>query len=202
MGCALDDYQPPLLRTRHVDAPSIANFIIFGEMGVGKSSLVNLIAGKEVAETSRGAQSCTLDSTEHTIRLTDYQFDVHLYNTAGLNEPTMSNANYVDALVKAHKLIQSLQEKGGIHGLLFCMRGRMSNTVQQNYRLFYEFLCQKQVPVALVITGLENEPDMDDWWTQNETHFKTSGIASVKHVCITTIKGYNNVYEGRYWESS
>jgi hypothetical protein len=120
---------------------------------------------------------------------------------AGLNEPTMSNANYVDALVKAHKLIQSLQEKGGIHGLLFCMRGRISNTVQQNYRLFYEFLCQKQVPVALVITGLENEPNMDDWWTQNETHFKTSGIASVKHVCITSIKGHGNAYEERYWES-
>jgi predicted GTPase len=50
-------------------------------MGVGKSSLINLIAGKELAEISSGAKSCTLDSKEHTINLTDYQRDVRLYDT-------------------------------------------------------------------------------------------------------------------------
>jgi hypothetical protein len=30
---------------------------------------------------------------------------------AGLNEPTIDNTNYLGALAKAHKLIQSLQEK-------------------------------------------------------------------------------------------
>ncbi|KAJ8593685.1 hypothetical protein M405DRAFT_730958 [Rhizopogon salebrosus TDB-379] len=177
------------------------NFIVFGEMGVGKSSLINLIAGEDVTKASSSAQSCTLDSTEHTIRLTNY-LDVHLYDTAGLNEPTIDNTNYLGALVKAHKLIQSLQEKGGIHGILFCIRvGRISNTTQQNYKLIHDFLCQKTVPVSLVVTGLENEPDMDGWWTTNETTIKQSGIASAKHVCITTTMGYENVYEKRYKES-
>jgi hypothetical protein len=121
---------------------------------------------------------------------------------AGLNEPTINNASYVDALVKAHKLIQSLQEKGGIHGLLFCIRGgRITNIVQQNYRLFYEFLCQEKVPVVLVINGLENEPDMDGWWIHNRHHVEKSGIVSVKHVCITTVMGHDNAYEKRYWDS-
>jgi ribosome biogenesis GTPase A len=49
-------------------------------MGVGKSSLINLIAGKDVTKASSSAQSCILNSTEHTIRLTNY-LDVHLYDT-------------------------------------------------------------------------------------------------------------------------
>ena len=57
------------------------NFIIFGEMGAGKSSLINLIAGKEVANTSSGARSCTLKATEYTIRLPDSQCEVNLYDT-------------------------------------------------------------------------------------------------------------------------
>jgi hypothetical protein len=197
------------------------NFVVFGEMGVGKSSLINLIAGKELAEVSSGAKSCTLDSKEHTIDLTDYQRDIRLYDTvskhgdlhdirgilrqimqAGLNEPSMNNASYVDALVNAHKLIQSLRENGGIHGLLFCIRGgRITNIAQQNYKLFYEFLCQEKVPIALVINGLENEPDMDGWWTQNRNHIEKSGIDSVNHVCITTVMGHDNAYERRYWDS-
>ncbi|OJA09840.1 hypothetical protein AZE42_10825, partial [Rhizopogon vesiculosus] len=121
---------------------------------------------------------------------------------AGLKDPSM-NGTYLDAVAKAHELILFLQEKGGIHGLILCIRGgRISDTVQKNYSLFYEILYQKQVPISLVFTGLENEQgDMDNWWTQNQAHVEKSGIASVAHACITTIKGYNNVYEPRYLES-
>ncbi|OJA12119.1 hypothetical protein AZE42_06623 [Rhizopogon vesiculosus] len=147
--------------------------------------------------------SCTLDSTVYTIRLPDYQREVNLYDTAGLNEPNLNNAAYQDATTKARELILSLREKGGVHGLIFCFRGgRISETVQRNYSLFYESLCQKQVPISLVFTGLENEQgDMDNWWTQNQAHIEKSGIACAAHACITTIKGYNNAYEQRYLES-
>ncbi|KAG2070669.1 hypothetical protein BDR04DRAFT_1076475 [Suillus decipiens] len=178
------------------------NFIIFGEMGVGKSSLVNLIAGDQLAEASSGAQSCTLQSTPHSITLSDFQLNVNLFDTVGLDSPTMNNAGYLDALVKAHELIVSLKNRGGVHGLLFCIKaGRVSNTMQQNYRLFFEFLCQAQVPLALVVTNLENEENMDEWWTKNKAHIENSGIVPVTHVCITTIKGYKNAYEARYLES-
>ncbi|KAG1848092.1 P-loop containing nucleoside triphosphate hydrolase protein [Suillus subalutaceus] len=178
------------------------NFVIFGEMGVGKSSLVNLIAGDQLAESSSGAQSCTFETTEYPITFSDCQLNVNLFDTVGLDSPTMNNAGYLDALVKAHELIISLKNRGGIHGLLFCIKaGRVSNTMQQNYRLFFEFLCQEQVPLALVITNLENEENMDDWWTRNRAHIENSGIVPVTHVCITTIKGYQNAYEVRYFES-
>jgi hypothetical protein len=114
----------------------------------------------------------------------------------------MDSASYLDALVKAHELIVSLKNKGGIHGLLFCIKGgRVSRTMQQNYRLFYEFLCQEKVPLALVVTNLENEVNMDDWWTRNKAHVEKSGVIPVTQVCITTIKGHQNAHENRYFES-
>ncbi|KAG1886636.1 hypothetical protein F4604DRAFT_1675516 [Suillus subluteus] len=166
------------------------NFIIFGEMGVGKSALVNLIAGDELAEISSGTQLCTLESTEYPVTFSDSQLNVNLFDTVGLNSPTMNNAGYLDTLVKAHELIVLLKDRGGVHGLLFCIKaGRLSHTVQQNYRLFFEFLCQEQVPLALVVTNLENEENMDDWWTMNKAHIENCGI------------GYQNAYGARYFES-
>jgi len=181
-------------------AARLPNYIVFGEMGAGKSSLINLIAGKECAKSSPDATSCTLKSTEYEIELPDLHFNI--FDTMGLNEPTMSTENYLDAIVKAHALIASLKERGGIDGLLFCIRGgRISETTQKNYRLFHEFLCQGEVPLALVITGLEGETDMDDWWTRNKAHVNKCGIPSFTHVCITTTMGYKGVYADRYRES-
>ncbi|KAG1748194.1 hypothetical protein EDB19DRAFT_249686 [Suillus lakei] len=178
------------------------NFIVFGEMGVGKSSLINLIAGEQVAKSSSGIQPCKLGSTEYPIRLSDPQLNVNLFDTVGLDSPTLDSASYLDALVKAHELIVSLKNQGGIHGLLFCIKGgRVSRTIQQNYRLFYEFLCQEKVPLALVVTNLENEVNMDDWWTRNKAHVEKSGVVSVTQVCITTIMGHQNAYANRYFES-
>jgi len=58
-----------------------ANFIIFGEIGVGRSSLINLIAGEKLATTSSGATSCTLQSTKYKVKLHDCQCEVNLYDT-------------------------------------------------------------------------------------------------------------------------
>jgi predicted GTPase len=63
--------------------PSTAplNFIVFGEMGVGKSSLINLVAGKTLAKSSAGLKSCTLESTEYTIVSSEPQLNIKLFDT-------------------------------------------------------------------------------------------------------------------------
>jgi len=63
------------------DSSHAPNFIVFGEMGVGKSSLINLIAGKDLAIASSSATSCTLQSTEYKVKLHDSQYEVNLYDT-------------------------------------------------------------------------------------------------------------------------
>jgi hypothetical protein len=134
-------------------------------------------------------KSCTLHWEEYSI-----QFDGESYNvfdTVGLEEPQLGIPQYLDAVENAYTLIQNLERQGGIDLLLFCMRaGRLTTTLQTNYHLFHEFLCEKKVPVVAVITYLENEVrEMDAWWTLNRDVFRELEIHVAGHACITAIKG-------------
>jgi predicted GTPase len=175
-----------------------ANIVLFGQAGAGKSSLVNLMAGETVAKTSGNLKSCTLKSQTHPIKFDNKYYNV--FDTVGLEEPQLGVQQYLETVENAYKLIQNLEEQGGIDLLLFCMRaGRLTATLQSNYRLFHEFLCDKKVPIVVVITYLENEAgEMDNWWKNNKDVFDRLGIDVAGHACITAIRGN---YPERYEES-
>ena len=167
--------------------PRTLNVILFGETGVGKSSVINLIAGEPVAATSAGLETYTQDSK-------DYQFNIgsrriNIWDTMGLDEPQMSANSYHDAIVKARALIRKLNEAGGVDLLLFCISGgRMAPMTKTNYQLFYEGLCGKKVPIALVITRLERENRMEDWWERNEASLLKYGMQIAGHTCVTGLE--------------
>ncbi|KIK72569.1 hypothetical protein PAXRUDRAFT_180431, partial [Paxillus rubicundulus Ve08.2h10] len=80
----------------------------------------------------------------------------------------------------------------------FCMRGnRITATTQSNYRLFYEILGKREVPIALAITHLEREPVMEHWWSRNVKTLERNGILSAGHACITTLQGHQKYPESR-----
>ncbi|KIJ07949.1 hypothetical protein PAXINDRAFT_89580, partial [Paxillus involutus ATCC 200175] len=163
------------------------NIILFGETGVGKSSVINLIAGKDVAKVSSDVDGCTMASTAYNISLRNQ--NIRIFDTVGLEEPQMGVNGYLAAIEKAYQLIISLSEAGGVHLLLFCMRGdRITATKQSNYRLFCEFLCNRKVPVALIVTGLERETVMEDWWSRNESNAIRYGLHNAGHACITAVR--------------
>ncbi|KAG2139262.1 hypothetical protein DEU56DRAFT_800405, partial [Suillus clintonianus] len=140
--------------------------------------------------------STSNDTTISTMHWKSYpvEFDGESYkvfDTVGLEEPQLGIPQFLDAVKNAYKLIQDLERQGGIDLLLLCMRaGRLTSTLQSNYRLFHEFLCDKKVPTVVVITYLENEvEDMDDWWKRNEELFHDQEVYVDGHVCITAIEG-------------
>ncbi|KAG9316421.1 P-loop containing nucleoside triphosphate hydrolase protein [Chiua virens] len=164
------------------------NIVLFGETGVGKSSVINLLAGEVVAKVSPDIKDRTLQSTKYTLPL-EGGAQVRIWDTVGLEEPTMGVSGYLSAIEKAHSLIRELGDAGGVDLLLFCMRGcRITATTQGNYRLFHEVLCNREVPIALVVTHLERETKMEDWWVRNEGYIRTYGIHSVGHACITGVE--------------
>ncbi|KIJ67580.1 hypothetical protein HYDPIDRAFT_149292 [Hydnomerulius pinastri MD-312] len=176
------------------------NIVIFGETGVGKSSVVNLLFGSTIAPTSPNVAACTLETTRYSLPIGPIVY--HLYDTVGLNEPQLAQKSFLSAIEKAYKLVRTLSDAGGIHLLVFCLRGgRLTTTAQSNYRLFHEFLCRKQVPIVLVITHLEGEVMMDDWWVRNEAELRSFGIRSHGHACVTATQGLENIYAQRYEES-
>ncbi|KAG8213756.1 P-loop containing nucleoside triphosphate hydrolase protein [Butyriboletus roseoflavus] len=169
------------------DTPEALNIILFGETGVGKSSVINLLAGKPVARVSSDVEGCTLQSTKYTLSFRGAE--VRVWDTVGLEEPTMGINGYLSAIEKAYMLIRELGNAGGVDLLLFCIRGsRITATTQGNYRLFHEVLCNKEVPIAVVVTNLEREVVMEDWWMRNEKYIEMYGIRSVGHACVTGVE--------------
>jgi predicted GTPase len=180
---------------------STKNIVLFGGTGVGKSSVVNLMAGQEIAKTSPDMQRYTMHWEEHAIFFDGCDYKV--FDTIGLEEPQLGMKAYLEVIVNAYNLITKLNSEGGIDLLIFCVRaGRVTATLQNNYRLFYEWLCEEKVPVVLVLTGLEREPDnMEDWWTRNKHIFQQYEILVTGHACITAANHLDGRHKRLYEES-
>jgi hypothetical protein len=162
--------------------------VIFGETGVGKSSLINLIAGEKVSETSSSAVGCTLDYERHLLMLGDHHFAV--WDTAGLDEGTQGTVPAEKAEAYLKRLLHDLAKTSGIDLLVYYVRGtRVRSALLTNYHLFYSAICRKKVPIAIVITGLENqEGNMDTWWLKNEKQFSALQMRFDNYACVTTLQ--------------
>jgi len=109
-----------------------------------------------------------------------------------------------DALNNLKTLVQNLGD--GINLLVYCIRGaRFRDILCVNHDLFTGIICQGKVLVVAVITGLENEERMDDWWKENKEEFEARGLSFEEVACVTTSKGKMKVdsfmFEEEYKES-
>jgi len=176
---------------------SSLNIILFGETGVGKSSVINLIAGRPIAQISADVLGCTMSFKPYTFPV--HGRTLHIWDTVGLEEPEMGVNGYLPAIEQAWELIQHLTSQGGVDLLLFCIRGnRVTATTQSNYRLFYEVLCRSSVPIGLVITHLEREADMEKWWERNVESLEKYGIKAAGHACVTGLPTHSKYRESQH----
>lgn len=184
------------------DSSNRRNILIVGDVGAGKSSVINLIAGRQLARTSHDAVSCTLQSEEYIVSLGGIEFALH--DTVGLHEAVadMKTKDYLDSVYQACTLISKLKRSGGISLVMFCMKGgRITSSVQQTYNLFAKVFCNRQVPVVVIVTHLEEYDDMEQWWKKNEKSIEQYGFNSHGHACITATRGYQGAYKDKYEQS-
>jgi len=168
--------------------------VLFGRTGSGKSAVVNLMAGRQIAKVSPDVGRCTSHWKEYSITFDGYNYKV--FDTVGLDMEEQD----ITANINTIHLVAKLASEGGIDLLLFCVRaGTMTATTKANYQFIFEFLCEKKVPIALILTNLEKEHNMEDWWSRNDWVFQRYGIDVAGHACITavcTIDGrYRELYE-------
>ena len=175
---------------------SSLNIILLGEKGVGKSAVINLIAGRQIADTSPDVQGCTMSFKPYTFPVKGRNF--RIWDTIGLNGPGTGVNGYLPAIEQSFELIQHLTGQGGVDLLLLCIRGgQLTATTQSNYRLFYEVLCKSKVPIALVITHLEREADMERWWERNVESLERYGIKAAGHACVTGLPTHSKYRESQ-----
>ncbi|KAJ8593070.1 kinase-like protein [Rhizopogon salebrosus TDB-379] len=163
------------------------NVLIFGETGVGKSSVINLIMGRDAAPTSADAPTCTLEHTPYEITLENKRFK--LWEVSSLASMGFFRRLFTKWRMK--KTYKKLYSDDGVYLLLYCMRNsRAHGTLASDYKLFTSIVGSTagRVPVAAVVTCLEDYPmDMDDWWTKNELNLEREGMKFSKHACIMAL---------------
>jgi hypothetical protein len=174
---------------------------VFGESGVGKSSVINMIAGKHITQTSSDAVGCTFRYQCYQVLLDG--LNVNLWDTVGLDEGTEGTVPARQAENSLKAVLCQITRWNGIDLLLYCVRGtRVRQALLRNYNIFYAAVCRKKVPVALVVTGLENyEGDMEAWWTEHEKDLTKHGLRFDAHACVTTIQSDHPTIQNRLKQS-
>ncbi|KAI6032804.1 P-loop containing nucleoside triphosphate hydrolase protein [Pisolithus orientalis] len=175
------------MTSREQSGQPVHNVIIFGETGVGKSSLVNLIVGSNGAETSSDAVACTARNQGYEVTINNRKFRV--WDTVGLDSGTFNwlPATFAERPLK--RFLSKLFKKGEVDLLVYCVRAsRATRALVRHYQTFYSTVCRAAVPVVVVITCLENSSgEMDNWWTKNAGNFRNCGMYFAGHACVTTL---------------
>ena len=122
-----------------------------------------------------------------------------LWDTTGLDEGSEETVPESIAEKNLRELMQGLAYSGGVHLIIYCIRGtRLTHVLKRNYDIFYVTACQKKVPVALVVTGLEHQPgEMETWWTENEAALQRNRMRFDAHACVTTLDVEDPVIQQR-----
>lgn len=165
------------------------NVLLFGGTGVGKSAIINLITGRDVAQTSSDPTIPKFEYTPYEVNLGGRRFKLWEVSL-------LKSASSFWTLPEKRRLKQwykKLYKDDGVYLLLYCMRGsRAQRASTKDYKLFTDIVGSTarpgRVPVAAVVTSLEDYPrSMDNWWTNNKDNLEHLGMRFSAHACITSL---------------
>jgi hypothetical protein len=157
-----------------------------------------MIVGNAVAKISNSAGVCTFQNDSYEVDIDGTAF--RIFETAGLNEGDEGRVPHWKVVQGLYTLIRQLD---GVSLLVFCIRGRIKANTRANWFLFNQVICGGMVPAIAVVTGLEYEVNLDDWWRREENKkvFKQFGLRPRAVSCVVSFRGRRNEYAAQYWES-
>ena len=164
----------------------IDRLLLVGTTGMGKSSLINLLAGQQIAEVSDGVTGCTFSFVVHKIQHNGYPLEI--IDTVGLNHCTDCNSQTqrVETLKSLIRFVK--RNSRGFTCVIFVMaKGRISEEFEQSYTIIYKHLLKSIPSPILFVTGCEADDPMDQWGSRNaqhiHEHYKFDHI-----ICGTTLE--------------
>ncbi|KAI5992835.1 P-loop containing nucleoside triphosphate hydrolase protein, partial [Pisolithus marmoratus] len=162
------------------------NIVLLGESGVGKSSIINMISGAQIAKTSNNVLGDGSRVACYVVEGSGLR--INFWETMGFAGKVGSAPSWTLRDLKA--LVRRLLVFRSINLLILCMSARgITNTVVQGYHAIYVEVCAQKVPIALVINGLEgrNSLDMHRWWIKNKDTIFHHGLTFDIHACVMTL---------------
>ena len=135
------------------------NVLIIGKSGVGKSSLLNYMFGRELQKVGVGAPVTKMEVKEFVYKYDDH-FEMHIYDTWGL-EPSAQ---------KAEEWKETIFEEIGRHDkknisewfntIIFCLNAKSARVEDFEIDIMEELLREKNhVTVALTHCNSKSDPD-------------------------------------------
>ncbi|KIJ14040.1 hypothetical protein PAXINDRAFT_37252, partial [Paxillus involutus ATCC 200175] len=162
------------------------NIVFVGETGAGKSSSINLIAGFGVAHTADDGKACTRVSARCETAIRNEGFN--LWDTRGLGEGFFRSLFKRSSEGELKKFLRERHRQGEIDLLVYCIRGsRAHQSIVKNYNTFCTVTRRLAAPVVILVTNLEREKNMEDWWERNESNLRRLGMEFDGHACITAL---------------
>ena len=135
------------------------NVLIIGKSGVGKSSLVNYLFGKELQPVGVGAPVTKMQIKEFTYKY-DKHFEMHIYDTWGL-EPSTQKAELwkkkiFDEIARHDK--KSISE--WFNTIIFCLNAKSSRIEDFELDIMEQLLREKNhLTIALTHCRSKEDPD-------------------------------------------
>ena len=135
------------------------NVLIIGKSGVGKSSLVNYLFGKELQPVGVGAPVTKMEIKEFTYKY-DKHFEMHIYDTWGL-EPSTQKAELwkkkiFDEIARHDK--ESISE--WFNTIIFCLNAKSSRIEDFELDIMEQLLREKNhLTIALTHCRSKEDPD-------------------------------------------
>ena len=135
------------------------NVLIIGKSGVGKSSLVNYLFGKELQPVGVGAPVTKMQIKEFTYKY-DKHFEMHIYDTWGL-EPSTQKAELwkktiFDEIARHDK--ESISE--WFNTIIFCLNAKSSRIEDFELDIMEQLLREKNhLTIALTHCRSKDDPD-------------------------------------------
>lgn len=135
------------------------NVLIIGKSGVGKSSLVNYLFGKELQPVGVGAPVTKMQIKEFTYKY-DKHFEMHIYDTWGL-EPSTQKAELwkkkiFDEIARHDK--ESISE--WFNTIIFCLNAKSSRIEDFELDIMEQLLREKNhLTIALTHCRFKEDPD-------------------------------------------
>ena len=159
---------------------------LFGATGCGKSSIINLLTDKPVANVSESVEACTRRARWFPASVGEKTF--RLWDTTGFNQVKAKDVDPLSPYEQAHALLQNLQD--GVDLILLCARkDGLDASLGNLYWLLDNFFFGGRARIALVFTHFDM-PD-EDWWDHNVdviTERCSIPARSLPHACITAIQ--------------
>ena len=135
------------------------NVLIIGKSGVGKSSLLNYMFGRELQQVGVGAPVTKMEIKEFTYQY-DEHFEMHIYDTWGLEPSAQKAEEWKNTIFKEIERHDTKKISDWFNTIIFCLNAKSARVEDFELDIMEELLREKNhVTVALTHCNYKSDPD-------------------------------------------